>query len=237
MNTKMKVLALALLGLAGYAGSAVAGGCPGSPVPPWTAVAQFGGTATIVAPGFGGTACHLASTLTGDASSFGTVEDDTPSSEPRYRAGFIIDPSALVGLGATDAAFILTSSSSTTPQILLSVVGDGASGWLVSYTVPDSAAAGGSDVGSFPLTAGENTIQFDLDNGSVSGTPHFSIWVNNTNEAAPDFTTTTFDNGGAAAGIETTFLGLAGPTQNFVRSAAVGFDQFDSRRQTFITTF
>jgi hypothetical protein len=227
------VLALALLGLAGYAGSAVAGGCPASPVPPWTAVLQVGGTATIVAPGFGGTACHLASTLTGDASSFATVEDDTPAAEPRYRAGFIVDPSSLTGLGAADAAFVFTANSGTGPQVLFSIVGDGASGWLLSYNVPNSTASGGSDVGSIALSAGENTVQFDLDNGSVDGTPHFSIWVNNTNEAAPNFTTTTFDNGGAT--IETAFLGLAGPTQNFVHGAAVGFDQFDSRRQTFIT--
>jgi len=226
MNTKMKVLALALLGLAGYAGSAVAG-CPSSPVPPWTAVAAIGGTATIVGPGYAGSACHLASTITGDASSFATVEDDTPTAEPRYRAQFIIDPSALTGLGATDAAYIFTANSSTGPQVSLSVVGDGASGWLVSYNVPDTTAPGGSDVGSFSLTAGENHVEFDLDNSG-----HFSFWVNNNVEASPNFTTTTFANGGAT--IETAFMGLAGPTPNFVHGQPVGFDQFDSRRQTFI---
>src|SRR5689334_5249137 len=50
MNAKMKVLALALLGLAGYAGSAVAG-CPSSPVPPWSAAPALFGTVAIVAGG------------------------------------------------------------------------------------------------------------------------------------------------------------------------------------------
>ena len=110
MNTKMKVLSLALLGLVGYAGAASAG-CPASPVPPWTAVAAFGGTATIVAPGYSGTACHLASALTGDGSAFATVQDDTPASEPRYRAQFIIDPSSLAGLSLVDGAFIFSATS------------------------------------------------------------------------------------------------------------------------------
>ena len=224
MNAKMKVLALALVGLAGYAGSAVAG-CPSSPVPPWTAVAALGGTATIVAPGYAGTACHLASTLTGDASSFATVEDDSPTAEPRYRAQFIINADG-VNLGLVDAAFIFSGNSNNGPQVQLAVVGDGSGGHLVSYFVPDTTAAGGSDVGSFPLTAGENHVEFDLDNSG-----HFNLWVNNNVEATPTFATTTFDNGGAT--IETAFLGLAGPTPGFSTSA-VGFDQFDSRRTTFI---
>jgi hypothetical protein len=239
MNAKMKVLALALLGLAGYAGSAAAG-CPSSPVPPWSAVDALGGTATIVSPGYAGTACHLASALTGDATAFATVEDDTPSAEPRYRAQFIINPATLVNLGVVAAVDIFTVSSAAggaTP-IALSIVGDGTGGVLVSYNVADSVAAGGADVGSFALTAGENHVEFDLDNGSVDATPHFSIWVNNSVEASPNFTTTTFNNGGAV--VDTAFLGLAGATPAYLSAfngTAVGFDQFDSRRTTFIGGF
>jgi hypothetical protein len=231
MNTKMKVLALALLGLAGYAGSAAAG-CPASPVPPWTAVSALGGTAVIASPGYATTPCRLDSALTGDASSFATVEDDTPTAEPRYRAQFIINADNLTSLGLTDAAFIFNANSGTGPQVSLSIVGDGAGGHLVSYVVPDSSAGGGSDVGSLALVAGENRVEFDLDS---TGTPHFSIWVNNNVEASPDFTTTTFNNGGAT--IETAFMGLAGGTPSYFASSsgvAVGFDQFDSRRTTFI---
>jgi hypothetical protein len=232
MNTKMKVLALALLGLAGYAGSAVAG-CPSSPVPPWSAVDALGGTATIVAGGFAGTPCRLDSALTGDATSFATVEDDTPAAEPRYRAQFIIKPDNLANMGLVTAVYIFTTSASAGgTAVALSIVGDGAGGWLVSYNVPDTTAAGGADVGSFPLTAGENHVEFDLQNGSGG---HFSIWVNNNVEGSPNFTTSTFDNG--ASVVDTAFLGLAGATPDYFASfngTTVGFDQFDSRRQTFI---
>jgi hypothetical protein len=238
MNTKMKVLALALLGLAGYAGSAVAGGCPASPVPPWTAVNALGGTAAIAAGGYAGTACRLDSTLTGDATSFATVQDDTPAAEPRYRAQFIINADNLASLGLVDSAFVFTTtdSSSGGAPVGLSIVGDGAGGHLVSYNVPDSSAPGGGYTGSFPLTAGPNYVEFDYDNGSVSGAPHFSIWVNNSNEASPNFNTTISSTGV----VDTAFLGMAGPTPGYVSSSngqAVGFDQFDSRRTTFIGGF
>jgi hypothetical protein len=235
MNAKMKVLSLALLGLVGYAGSAVAGGCPSSPVPPWTAVNALGGTAAIAAGGYAGTACRLDSALTGDASSFATVQDDTPDGETRYRAQFILNADSISNLGAVDAAYVFTAQSGTGAQVQLSVVGDGAGGKLISYFVPNASAGGGSDVGSIVLAAGENHIEFDLDNGANGGSPHFSIWVNNNNEASPDFSQTSFNNGGAT--IETAFLGLAGATPSFVATAAgaaVGFDQFDSRRVTFI---
>lgn len=233
MNTKMKVLSLALVGLCGYAGSALAV-CPAGPAVAqggaWSAVNALGGTAVIATPGYAGTECRLNSALTGDAASFATVEDDTPAAEPRYRAQFIINGDSLTAVGAIDAAYIFSAQSSAGAQIQLSIVGDGAGGRLVSYFVPDTAAGGGSDVGSLPLTAGENHVEFDLDNSGK-----FSIWVNNNVEASPNFTTTTLNNGGAT--IETVFLGLAGATPSFIAHAsgvAVGFDQFDSRRQTFI---
>jgi hypothetical protein len=225
----MKVLSLALLGLVGYAGSAAAG-CPSSPVPPWTAVAALGGTATIVTPGYAGTSCHLASALTGDGSSFATVQDDTPASEPRYRAQFIIDPSTLAGLGLVDGVFVFsaTSSAGGNPPISLSVVGDGASGWIVSFNVPSS---GGNVVGSLPLTAGENRVEFDLNSSGNS----FSMWVNNNTEGTPSFGPAAINNGGAV--VDTAFLGLAGATPGYLSAfngTAVGFDQFDSRRSVFI---
>jgi hypothetical protein len=231
MNAKMKVLALALVGFAGYAGSAVAG-CPGSPVPPWTAVNALGGTATIVAPGYATTACHLASALTGDATAFATVEDDTPTAEPRYRAAFIINADTVSAMSAIAAVYVFTATSAAggNPPISLSIVGDGAGNAFVSYNVPNGAT---NIVGSLPLTAGENHVEFDLDNGSVSGTPHFSVWVNNNVDASPNFTSAIT----STAVVDTAFLGLAGGTPDYLANfngTAVGFDQFDSRRSTFI---
>ena len=223
MNAKMNLLALALLGLAGYAGSAVAG-CPSSPVPPWTAVGALGGTATIAAGGYAGTACRLDSALTGDASSFATVEDDSPTAEPRYRAQFIINGDNLTNLGLVDAAYIFSATGAAGPTVQLSIVGDGAGGRLVSFIVLNGAA-----VNSLPLTAGENHVEFDYN--TTGGT--FSAWVNNNVEASPDWSTPIT----GSASVDTAFLGLAGATPTYLsgfNGTAVGFDQFDSRRQSFI---
>jgi hypothetical protein len=239
MNTKMNVLALALLGLAGYAGSAVAG-CPGSPVPPWTAVNALGGTAVIASPGYASTPCRLDSTLTGDVTGFATVEDDTPTAEPRYRAQFIINADNLTTLGIVDAAFAFSTSDGSTgaAPVSLSLVGDGAGGHFLSYNVADPGQASGGFTGSFALAAGPNYVEFDYDNGTEPGSPgpHFSIWVNNNVEGSPDFTTAITSTGV----VDTAFLGMAGATPGYVASSdgkAVGFDQFDSRRQNFIGGF
>jgi hypothetical protein len=220
----MKVLALALLGLAGYAGSAVAGGCPASPVPPWTAVGALGGTATIAAGGYAGTACRLDSALTGDASSFATVEDDSPTAEPRYRVQFIINADNLANLGLTDAAYIFSSTGAGGPSVQLSVVGDGAGGRLVSFIVLNGVA-----VNSLPLAAGENHVEFDYN--TIDGT--FSAWVNNNVEGSPNWSAPITGSNT----VDTAFLGLAGATPSYLTGfsgTAVGFDQFDSRRQNFI---
>ena len=229
MNTKMKVLSLALVGAFGYVGAASAA-CPSSPTPPWTAANALGGTLAIATPGYAGTECRLDSAITGDSTSFATVQDDTPNAEARYRAHFIINADNLSGLGVVDAAFVFSALSTANPQIQISIVGDGVGGRLVTFLVPNSSAAGGFEVQSFPIAAGENHVEFDLDNSG-----HFSVWVNNSNEATPTYTTTTFNNGGAT--IETAFLGLAGATPGFISNfngKKVGFDQFDSRRQSFI---
>ena len=229
MNTKMKVLSLALIGAFGYAGVASAA-CPSSASPPWTAEGALGGTLAIASPGYDGTECRLDSALTGGLASFATVQDDSPNGEARYRAQFIVNADSLASMGFTDAAYLFTANSGAGPQVSLSIVGDGAGGRLVSFTVPNASAAGGSDVGSVAMASGENYIEFDLDSSG-----HFSLWVNNNNESAPDFTNSSFDNGGAT--IETAFLGLAGPTPGYMSKysgTAVGFDQFDSRRQSFI---
>jgi hypothetical protein len=234
MNAKMKVLALALLGLAGYAGSAAAS-CPSSPVPPWTAVVALGGTTAIVAPGYAASACHLDAAITGDASAFATVEDDTPTSEPRYRAQFIIKANNLTNLGLVAATYVFTATSASggDPPVALSIIGDGAGGILLSYNVATSTGPVTDSVALDPVN--ENHVEFDYDNGSAAGSPgpHFSLWINNNVEASPDKTFTI----ASTSVVDTAFLGLSGPTPDYLTSftgTTVGFDQFDSRRSTFI---
>jgi len=230
MNTKMKVLALALLGLVGYAGSAAAS-CPSSPVPPWTGAPSLGGTVVIAPGGLDGSLCRMESALVGDSSSFATVEDDTPTAEPRYRAAFMINTDAVSALSATTAAYVFTAAgSSGRAPVALSIVGDGAGNVFLSYfAVSGTGVVGGTK----PLAAGPNHVEFDYDNGSVSGTPHFSLWINSNDENAPTATSPIT----STATIDTAFLGLAGATGDWTAAfpgTAVQFDRFDSRRSTFV---
>jgi hypothetical protein len=83
------------------------------------------------------------------------------------------------------------------------------------------------------LSANVNVVEFDLQIGAAGS---IALWVNNNNEASPTVPAQTVDNA-AAVGIDTAFLGLASPSPQYVTAfagTAVGFDQFDSRRQTFI---
>jgi len=233
MNAKMKVLALALLGLAGYAGSAVAG-CPSSPVPPWSAAPALGGTIAIVAGGLDGSACRMESALTGDSSSFATVEDDTPTAEPRYRAAFMINADSVSSLSLVTASFVFTASSASgRAPVAFSIVGDGANHLFLSYFVPHGA---GTLSGSTQLAAGANHVEFDYDNGTSAGSPgpHFTLWVNSNTEGAATVGPVTISSTGV---VDTAFLGLAGATGDWsstFNGTAVQFDTFDSRRSSFI---
>jgi hypothetical protein len=237
MNAKMKVLALALLGLAGYAGSAVAG-CPPSPVPPWTAANQFQGTVAIAAGGLDGSACRMDSSLATGASGFANaqVEDDTPTAEGRYRAAFMINLNNLASPTLTTVANVFSATSAGTGNgINLSIFGDGAGAWRLSYIIAtsDPGNPSGFFSGSVPLAAGSQHVEFDLD--VTNGT--FALWNNNNVEASPDITQGGLQMTTVIGGIDTAFLGLAAPSDSFATTYAgmtAQFDTFDSRRQTFI---
>lgn len=238
MNAKMKVLSLALIGLCGYAGSALAV-CPAGPAiaqgGAWTAAPAFQGTSTIVTPGYVSTECRLASTINAGASSvaFATVEDDSPTAEPRYRASFVIDLDAQTSPSITKSSTAFTASSTTSgPGITLGLFGS-SNAWFLSYIVPDANQASGVTSGSVALAAGENHVEFDLQIGAAGS---LTLWVNNNVEGTPTVAPIAINNAGVT-GVDTAFLGLAGPSQGFVTSyggVGVGFDQFDSRRSTFI---
>ena len=237
MTAKTKVLSLALLGLAGFgfAGSALAG-CPASPVPPWSGILQIGGTAVITAGGYAGTPCRLDAALTGDITSQAFVRDDSPAAEPRYRVQFIVDADNLTNLGVVDFATIFNAvqDGALVPPVTLGIVGDGAGGHGLTYAVQNPSDGSGVTSGGVLLASGPNYVEFDYDTGAVSGTPHFSLWVNNNVEGSPTFSAPAFSG---TQTIDTAYLGLGAATNTFLAGQSgvtVGLDQFDSRRQTFI---
>ena len=238
MNAKMKVLSLALVGLCGYAGSALAV-CPAGPTVAqggaWSNAVQFQGTAVIATPGFVTTECRLDSTINAGAGGAATasVEDDTPAAEARYRASFVVKLDGLASPTITTGSGIFSAiSDATGGGINVGIFGSG-SQWFVSYIVADANEPSGFYAGSSALAAGENHVEFDL---QINATGSFTLWVNNNVEGTPTILPHAVNNA-AVLGVDTAFLGLAAPTSAFVGTyagIAAGFDQFDSRRQTFI---
>ena len=244
---KIKTLSLAVLGLVGFAaaGSAMAGtSCPASLSPaPWTATYNIGGTVASVAPGYASTSCKMNASLTANLGSAGAfVRDDTPAAEGRYRAQFLVNANNLTGLTTTQSVRIFAALTDApalgVPELVKLTVFGNVSGTTKSLGILTAcnSGIGGFCATSAPLTgAADNVYRIEIDwtKGATGGV---KVWVNNNVEA----TTTaslTVNNTSWTGGVDSAALGLAQAAPGFRSSQLnkiVFFDQFDSRRQTFI---
>lgn len=253
MNTKMKVLSLALIGAFGYVGSAAAGTCPAGPTVPdggaWTS--SFVSTGSAFAIEAGGlepsspSACKATSALAASITAAATVTDDTPADEESYRFQFLVDPTAFGSFGVSDSVVVFRANSTAAANGRLSQ--------LVVYLVPGPAGAkrlrfvaSCNNAPSFfcaqsfgtDLPAGVSRVEGKLTTG-VGAAGQFDFWVNaaqGTTEPAASGTIASLDND-AWVGVSRAILGLAAPTTSFKNAhanQAAGFDAFDSRRVTYI---
>jgi len=244
MNTKMKVLSLALLGLVGYAGSAAAG-CPSSPVPPWTSAPQLsGGVVSIAAPGLDASACHMNASLGASFASLATVIDTTPANEPRYRFQFLINADGANTFGTTDAVQIFSANAAApangrTPIVQMALTPGAGGAKRITFV---ASCAGGANfrcaTQTADLPAGVNRVEVDLQIGAA--TTSLNYWLNQTGTSEPPATGTiavTGGNGDWSGGVDTAVMGLGAPSPSFIAThagQAVQFDTFDSRRNTYI---
>ena len=122
MNTKMKILSLAIVGLVGFAGSAFAV-CPAGPTTAeggaWTSKVELpdhtSSPLTIVPTGLDSSSCHLTSALqAGNTAAASTVRFTHAASEPNYRAQFLVDNTALSAFNDTTESVVLFQSPATT---------------------------------------------------------------------------------------------------------------------------
>jgi hypothetical protein len=231
------MLGLGALAAFGFASSAFAQ-CPSSPVPPWSAAPAFQGAVSIATGGYDSTSCRLDAVINAGASSaaFALVQDNTPDTEPTYRAQFLVNLDNLTNLGLLETAQIFAVNGPNhlgrNQPVVLSIFGTAGTRFLSIKTVNEGAAGNISST-STALAAGVNRIEIAWEAGASS---NLRVWVNNTVEATPTVTIPNLNNAGWQ-GIDTAFLGLSAPSPGFVTAQAgktVGFDEFDSRRQTFI---
>lgn len=229
------ILGLGALAAFGFASSAFAQ-CPTGPVPPWSSQSSLGGSLAITTPGFDTTSCKLDASITLNGPGVSAfVRDNTPAAEARYRAQFIVNVDTLTGLNSAQSVRLFSANTETphlgiTEAVRISVFGNLA-GTQKSIGVVAGCEGAPSNLCSanIPLAAGPNRIELDWD---AAGTVR--VWVNNTTEGSPNATLT-----GNTSGWEVDFavLGLSTASPQFRANQlnrVVSFDEFDSRRTSFI---
>lgn len=253
MNAKMKVLSLALVGLCGYAGSALAV-CPAGPTiaegGAWTSKAELpshaGSPLNIVAGGLDASACKLTASLQANATSAAaTVRYNHAAPEPSYRFQFLVDTTSLTAFSASTNVALLQGPAST--------VANGSNNLLRVTLIPGTAAGTNrvrfiAQKGSIPFTAAQSSpadlpagihrIEGKLTVGAgAAGT--LTYWIDaaaGTTEPAATGSIASLDNA-AWGGVNAVVLGLSSPAAGFASAhggETVSFDTFDSRRQTYI---
>lgn len=253
MNTKMKVLSLALISAFGYVGSAAAGTCPAGPTVPdggaWTSSFVAGGSALAIVPGglepASPSACKATSALGASITAAATVTDDTPADEPSYRFQFLVDPSAVTAFGATDSVVVFRANANAAAngrasELVVYMVAGPAGAKRLRFVASCNTPPAFTCAQSFAtdLPAGVTRVEGKLTTGAGAA-GQFDYWVNaaqGTTEPAASGTIASLDNA-AWVGVSRAILGLAAPTTSFKNAHAnqpAGFDAFDSRRQTYI---
>jgi hypothetical protein len=244
-NVMMKTLSLAVLGLVGmsFAGASMAQGpgCPTNPAAPdgpWTSKSVLGGAIAITTPGLGSTTCKLDASITSTAFGSAFVRDNTPAAETRYRAAFLVDVDALTGLNSIQSVRLLSVNTDTpylgiTEALRVSVSGNLAGTAKVLGIVAGCEGQPSnlcSNTVALPAT-GTQKVQIEWVKGAAGVV---RVWLNNNTEASPNLVLNGNTNGWV---VDYTTLGLSNPSPNFrtvQTNRVVKFDEFDSRRTTFI---
>ena len=250
-NVTMKALSAAVLGLAGmaFAGSALAD-CPaGSNDPganwPGGRATTGGGVLGLEAPGLKATACKMAASFGGTSGlSAAAVIDTTPANETRYRFRFYLDTDLItpftglqqVQLFTANAANPFPAAGGSLAMVRAVLVPGGTTGRRVGFLVGTNDPVNSyiAPAAFAPINAGANYIEGELIVGAA-GTGKFNYWVNN-NVAGTPTGTVNVDNAGWV-GVDTASLGMANGNSTFrtlQQGKKIYFDEFDSRRQTFI---
>jgi len=236
--------------------SSFAGTCPSDLSGIWFATNQAnGGTYAVTDVGANGTDCKLSVTQGPNNNGIATVRDGMDPVETRYRARFYVDATELMAQSTGGIhrfkAFVagnINNPVSTDvdirarPAILqMFIVGQEGNAARLGGFCRDMNSDGararfgdGDNPGSVDLVAGWNVVEVDIQMGA--GTGSCKIWVNNNDENTPNWTQTNIDNA-SLVGVERANIGSTGATQPYADlpgAPVTHFDEFESRRQSFI---
>ncbi|HEU4663889.1 MAG TPA: hypothetical protein VFS55_07650 [Dokdonella sp.] len=252
MNAKMKVLSIALVGLCGFAGSAMAA-CPAGPTTAdggaWTSATQLPDATSsplaIATPGLDGTECKLTAALApNDTASAAFVRYNHAASEPSYRAHFIVDTTALTNFAdSTTSVVVFQAPASAVNEgfnrlLRVAIVAGPSGAKRVRFIAQRGGLVPIGQTFGTNLVNGINHIEVNLQVGAGAA-GDLKYWVNTTpgtTEPAASGELPNLNNAGWG-GVSAAQLGLTAPTAPYSSAHGgelVGFDRFDSRRQTYI---
>jgi hypothetical protein len=251
MNTKMKILSLAIVGLVGFAGSAFAV-CPAGPTTAeggaWTAKSVSPGSHLAIAtPGLDTSACKLNADIAASLTGASVVSYTHAASEPSYRFQFLVNPDAFGSFSLTDSITSFRSNATTAANgtgnaLLVSIVAGSGGARRLRFNAACNVPANGYRCAASTtadLPAGVVRVEGKLTFGTAAA-GKLDVWVNApAGTAEPATTTVTIPNldNTAWGGVSQVFLGLVSPSTPFKNAHAgqiASFDTFDSRRQTYI---
>jgi hypothetical protein len=258
----MKALAVAVLGMAGMS-VASAATCPTDPAQSgggaWSSKSvATDATLAITSPGLNGTNCALTLSTGALSNSRAFVSDSSPQNEQRYRARFYLNTAGLTSFTVSNQTINLMRVNDTTgpaqftsDELVVKTAGGATP--TIRFFVSDSNSASGATQVAVPLpdNSGNYRIEVDLQIGTGTTNANHGcdampatggclrVWVSLAGTATADNTPSASAtvNNAAWSGAKTLFLGMSSGSPGY-RSAHAGatlvFDEFDSRRQTFI---
>jgi hypothetical protein len=194
----------------------------------WSTASTDGADLSVSgAAAMGGTTSGLQAVVNDTHSLF--VEDDTPSSESRYRARFYVDPN---GFDPGEGSFhfrtrILIARDSSGRRVVVVVLKRQAGTYWIEVRVRGNDGTR-IDTGFFPIGDGPNLVEFDWRRSTAPGASDgaLQLWING-------------DSAAMLAGIDDDLsavdsVRLGALSLKAGASGTLFFDQFGSRRQTLM---
>jgi hypothetical protein len=193
----------------------------------WSSSSVDGGDLAVTPPGLAGTTWSMTGVEDDTQSLF--VQDNSPAMETRYRARFYLDPTLFdpgTALGHLRARIFLAFSSPPDRRVAALVLRKqgGVFGVMGRARLDNDTQA---DTGFFALGAGAHVIEFELVAATgLASNGTFSLWVDGTLAQ----TLTGLDNGNSTV----EFVRMGALSLKPGVTGALRFDEFESRRQTYI---